>query len=221
MVERILNLMKENEVNGVDLAKAVGLSHGAVSEWKTGRNMPRSEAIAKIAKHFGVSSDYLLGLTSEKEPHYKILDTKKKELQVKHLNEFEGVSMNEKAREAFCELQPMFSMVLDIINTEKYDPEVKKAAKEYLKNKNIAHDTILKWSRYRYSNIPDVTEFEYILDGLENGFGGHEIGYVDNDYKRHIADYEYYLSSEDSTNALLDRVMQLETAIGLAKVNDL
>ena len=66
MVERVLDLMKENELNGVQLSLLAGLSKGAVSEWKCGKKKPGTDAIVKLAKHFDVSTDYLLGLTDER-----------------------------------------------------------------------------------------------------------------------------------------------------------
>ena len=68
MTDRIFALIQDNDINGVVLAKAIGLNKGAVSEWKTGRNKPSAEAIVKIADYFGTSTDYLLGRTDIKEP---------------------------------------------------------------------------------------------------------------------------------------------------------
>ena len=68
MFDRIQKLMKERGVNAQDLAIAIGLNKAAVSEWKRGRAKPSAEAIARMAEYFGVTSDYLLGLSDEKRP---------------------------------------------------------------------------------------------------------------------------------------------------------
>jgi len=77
VVERILSLMKDNEVNGLKLTSDLGLSSSAVTEWKKGKMKPSADAIIKIANYFGVSIDYLL--TGEEyiapalEPHERLL----------------------------------------------------------------------------------------------------------------------------------------------------
>lgn len=47
------------------VAKELSISSGAVTEWKKGRN-PQSSTLQKIADHFGVTVDYLLGNEKEK-----------------------------------------------------------------------------------------------------------------------------------------------------------
>lgn len=50
------------------VAKELSISSGAVTEWKKGRN-PQSSTLQKIADHFGVTVDYLLGNeTEQKKP---------------------------------------------------------------------------------------------------------------------------------------------------------
>lgn len=38
----------------------LGLSNSAISEWKKGKAKPSLEAVVKIARYFGVTTDYLL-----------------------------------------------------------------------------------------------------------------------------------------------------------------
>ena len=59
---RLKQLMKENGVNQVALAKAIGYTQRAVSKWVNGQAEPTATAIGLCAKYFGVTSDYLLGL---------------------------------------------------------------------------------------------------------------------------------------------------------------
>ena len=68
MIERIIKLMKERKLNGVQLAAEMGLYKNAVSEWKTGKVKPSTELIIKLAEYFEVSTDYLLGLTDDRSP---------------------------------------------------------------------------------------------------------------------------------------------------------
>ena len=129
--------------------------------------------------------------------------------------------MNEKAREVLCRLQPMYSCVIDIMISEKdEEQDEKKAAEEYMISKGLTLETFIEWSRHRFPNVLDVSVLNYIADGLEVGFGFNEFGRDVETFRRHISDYEYYLSKEDSTNALLDRIVQLEAALGLSTAND-
>lgn len=66
--ERISELMQEQGVTAVKLAAAVGVSTGNITDWKKGRSKPSSDAIAKLAEYFGVTSDYLLGLSDSRYP---------------------------------------------------------------------------------------------------------------------------------------------------------
>jgi len=48
------------------VAKELGISSGTVTNWKNG-TLPSSSALEKLADYFGVSVDYLLGKTEQKE----------------------------------------------------------------------------------------------------------------------------------------------------------
>lgn len=63
MLERILTLIKISQKSETALEKEMGLSQGQIKHWRNGRNKISMDAIIKIAKYFGVSTDYLLGLT--------------------------------------------------------------------------------------------------------------------------------------------------------------
>lgn len=56
---------------GVSVSKAcleMGLSRSIAAKWKTTKTNPSAEVIPKIAKYFGVTTDYLLGAETEKTP---------------------------------------------------------------------------------------------------------------------------------------------------------
>ena len=61
MYERFAELLKINRTTTADVSRATGISNGHFSDWKNGRCTPKGETLMKIAKHFGVSVDYLLG----------------------------------------------------------------------------------------------------------------------------------------------------------------
>lgn len=63
-----LNLCAERKESPSGVAKKIGLSNAAANGWKNGK-MPSDVTLAKLAQHFGVTTDYLLtGEQKEKAP---------------------------------------------------------------------------------------------------------------------------------------------------------
>ena len=62
-MERLKELRLEKELSQMELAKATGISAGAIGFWETGKRIPNALAVITLAKYFGVTSDYLLGLS--------------------------------------------------------------------------------------------------------------------------------------------------------------
>ncbi len=60
--ERLRELLVENSISMRTLAKKIGVSAMSISDWANGKVQPTAESIYLIAKYFGVSADYLLGL---------------------------------------------------------------------------------------------------------------------------------------------------------------
>lgn len=66
--DRIRELRSARRMSQTELAKAIHVSQQAITKWENGKSEPSSSAIDDIANYFNVSSDYLLGRTSEKTP---------------------------------------------------------------------------------------------------------------------------------------------------------
>lgn len=64
--EQYTKLCKEQGKSANGAAKEIGLPSSTITNWKQGK-MPRAETMGKIAAYFGVSVDYLQGLTDVKE----------------------------------------------------------------------------------------------------------------------------------------------------------
>jgi transcriptional regulator with XRE-family HTH domain len=58
--ERLRSLRDQRELNNLQLAKAVGLSHVSIGNFLEGQ-LPKSEHLHALAEYFGVSTDFLLG----------------------------------------------------------------------------------------------------------------------------------------------------------------
>lgn len=61
--ERLKELRIEKGVGQNKLAKDLGLSNASISYWENGKQEPSASAVYKLSVYFGVSADYLLGLT--------------------------------------------------------------------------------------------------------------------------------------------------------------
>ena len=60
--ERILELRLERKISQAELGLAIGVNARAISYWENNVNEPKASYIYELAKYFGVSADYLLGL---------------------------------------------------------------------------------------------------------------------------------------------------------------
>ena len=61
----IKRLRTENGLSQGDLGKLFHVGQSSVNKWETGRNNPTMEQAIKLASHFNVSLDFLMGLTAE------------------------------------------------------------------------------------------------------------------------------------------------------------
>ena len=65
---RLKELRESKGMTQRDFAAEFGVSKGTVGMWESGAREPRAiDEINRIADYFGVSTDYLLGRTEEKE----------------------------------------------------------------------------------------------------------------------------------------------------------
>ncbi|MBO7344477.1 MAG: helix-turn-helix transcriptional regulator [Clostridia bacterium] len=62
LASRLTELLEENGLSKRKLAREIKVSSQSVSDWSTGKIQPTAENVFIIAKYFGVSADYLLGL---------------------------------------------------------------------------------------------------------------------------------------------------------------
>ncbi len=60
--ENLKTLRLERGIGQVELANALMVSKGVISLWENGLREPGMSSLIAIAKYFGVSIDYLVGL---------------------------------------------------------------------------------------------------------------------------------------------------------------
>lgn len=74
-VDRIFQLMKENNLTAKEFANIAGVSQGNITDWKTGRANPSISSLRKIQLKFNVSMEWLLGESDVKKyVEYKYLE---------------------------------------------------------------------------------------------------------------------------------------------------
>ena len=56
------DLVEQSGLSNVKIAKELGVSHTTINRWKNGLSDILSDDLIKVAKFFGVPTDYLLGL---------------------------------------------------------------------------------------------------------------------------------------------------------------
>ena len=66
LYDRIFSVAKEKGIQQKDFAEYLGVKPSVISGWKSGRLRPSVEYISKLADYFGVSTDYLLGKTDDR-----------------------------------------------------------------------------------------------------------------------------------------------------------
>ena len=64
--ETFVSLCNNKGISPNAVGKVLGISSGSISWWKKGK-IPHDSTIQKLANYFGVSGDYLLGKTEQKE----------------------------------------------------------------------------------------------------------------------------------------------------------
>ena len=72
LYSRIIELCEQHEITITRLEKECGFSNATIKKWKD-TSTPGIDKVQRIARYFGVSTDYLLGITDIPTPVEKIL----------------------------------------------------------------------------------------------------------------------------------------------------
>ena len=59
----LVKLIQDKGITAYKLSKDTGISEALISNWKTGRQLPKYDSIVLLCDYFGVSADYLLERT--------------------------------------------------------------------------------------------------------------------------------------------------------------
>lgn len=137
--EKILMLREEKDMKQKELAELVGITEATLSRYENGKREPKSEIVSRIAKVLNVSTDYLLGRTSEQKPpeeEFKPQLTKKDKLVIEKeaqqmidnlekasVVEFCGTPADEEDKEFLKMAYERFLTDVRIYNKTKYTPK--------------------------------------------------------------------------------------------------
>ena len=66
--ERLKKLRHSKGITQKELAEQLQIGRSSIAEYEAGKKTPTGPVVAKIAKYFSVSTDYLLGLTDDPTP---------------------------------------------------------------------------------------------------------------------------------------------------------
>ncbi|MFS0723871.1 helix-turn-helix domain-containing protein [Paenibacillus sp. 1P07SE] len=78
-------LLEEREITAYRVAKETGVTTATLTSWKQGKYTPKQEKLQKIADFFGVTVDFLLGVSKQEapkkaEPHYALNEKDEKDI---------------------------------------------------------------------------------------------------------------------------------------------
>ncbi len=60
MYEKFVQLLQERGITPYKVSKDTGISQSTLSDWKTGRAVPKTNKLVILAHYFGVSVDYFV-----------------------------------------------------------------------------------------------------------------------------------------------------------------
>lgn len=64
MQNRVRELRKENKMTMKQLGEIIGVAESTISQYETGKREPDNEMLLRLAEHFGVTVDFLLGASA-------------------------------------------------------------------------------------------------------------------------------------------------------------
>ena len=71
-IDRLRDIREDRDLSQSDIAKVLHMSQVQYSRYETGLRSIPIDKLAILAKYYGVSTDYLLGLTNERKPYPKV-----------------------------------------------------------------------------------------------------------------------------------------------------
>ena len=67
-MNRLRDLREDADLNQTQVARYLGMSQTGYSKYETGENDIPTQVLIRLARFYGTSTDYLLGLTDRRDP---------------------------------------------------------------------------------------------------------------------------------------------------------
>ena len=104
-----------------ELAKKIGVSASAIGMYEQNRRTPDNDTLREFCEIFGVTSDYLLGLSLSSERKYdvsEVLDDYSKKLSEQESLMFDGEPLNEDERKQVLQTIEYVARLAERLSTE-------------------------------------------------------------------------------------------------------
>ena len=92
---RLRSLREERKINQQKVAMDLQISQASISKYEVGSAEPDIRTIIKLAQYFGVSADYLLGISEIKKPLTKSDLT---DMEIEHLVTYKSLTKAQRER---------------------------------------------------------------------------------------------------------------------------
>jgi len=122
--KKIRNLRKKRGESQKQVAAAVGKSRESVAKYEIGKSEPDLEALRKIVRYYGVSADYIIGLSES--DHAIILSNPELNAYEEHLYDdtfIPYIGLAAKIRDNDIDLEDVDNFVNNLIKYKKKDKE--------------------------------------------------------------------------------------------------
>jgi transcriptional regulator with XRE-family HTH domain len=80
--DRLKQLRLDKGLSQYDLADLIGSNQTQIKRWEKGEVVPSSDSLRRLAEFFGVTADYLLGLTDNPQGEISMSDLTEEEQQL-------------------------------------------------------------------------------------------------------------------------------------------
>ena len=151
--KNLCDLMKEHKENQKELAEKLGVKQQTISYYRNGQSIPDAENLIKIAKHYGVTTDFLLGLT----------DVRTTNTDLKAVCEYTGLSETAiktmRDLDEFCLYTPILDYFIEIENESNPDDSLCLFSNIWLFVSNLA-----KNNHYFFYEKGDFVKSDSLVD---------------------------------------------------------
>ena len=124
---RIRELVSENNITQNALAKEIGVTRQAISQYCDGSSVPNADKLLKLAQFFNVSADYLLGVT----------DAKTNDKDVQFISDYTGLNESVIAALADSEMPNYIAQLLNILSKTYQSEYLCKSILNYLNSEKL------------------------------------------------------------------------------------